>query len=209
MEVNTESYESVQNVIEIAGFSDYVAEFIQADATKVQLKQAQKIDIIISETMQRALETEQQVPIVINLLNQLREDVVLIPAKIEVIACLVDMEKLNESEIESDYCKRLGTVIELSKSEMKSKPYEVMENDHLHFNEKIFTLNEEVVSSFNQLGLLTEIHVYGNNWVLPYQSTLTVPKIIEKIKRDPQTHKAVKLQYIVDEDPKIIFQKTN
>ncbi len=207
MEINGESFKYVQGVIEMVGFSDHVTNFIQADASKVQLENPELIDIIVTETMQRALDSEQQVPIVMNLLKQLRKDVILIPEKINVVACLADMGKLHESESESEYCERLGSVIELSKEGLQSKPYDLKGENQIHFHQKNFKLKKETIKKFNQLTLLTEIQVFGDTWIRPYQSGLTIHKVLMEIPSDILVDIDYKMQYIVSEEPEIIYSK--
>ena len=72
----------MKSVITTCGFEDHVIEYVQADATKVVLKNNKDIDILVSETMQRALETEQQVPIVMNAPESIKRKMLfLIPEK--------------------------------------------------------------------------------------------------------------------------------
>lgn len=209
MEINGESFRHMQGVIEVAGFTDHITKFIQADASKVQLENPETIDIIVTETMQRALDSEQQVPIVMNLLDQLRDEVILIPEKIDVVACLTDLGKLNESESESDYCERLGSVIELSKEQLNLKTYDQIAENLIHFEEKIFKLKKETIKKFNQLTLLTEIQVFGDTWVRPYQSGLTSPKVLKELSSETLVDIDYKMQYVVNNDPKIFHSEVS
>lgn len=204
LEINDESFAHVQEMISKLGFHDAIVSFVKGDATQVQLVNPLDIDIVITETMQRSLEREQQVPITINLLNQLRDDVILIPQKINVVACVLDNSKLDESKEEIDYCERLGSIIELSQSSLKSESYKVKENNELHFPEKTIELKKSTPPNFNQLVLLTEIQVYKNTWIRPYQSGLTLPKILEQLPPENTKDRKFKMQYLVDKDPKIV-----
>jgi len=207
MEINTESFSHVKDMIGACGFSDHVTSFVQADASKVVLENPKKIDIMISETMQRALDREQQVPIVMNLLSQLRDDVILIPEKIDVIACLANMNHLDRSEDESDYCERLGSVIELSKAALKDKPYDLKGDNEIHFHEKRFNLNKDTISRFNQLALMTEIQVFGDTWLRQYESGLTTHKLLKDISKETVTDIEYRMQYIVNNDPEIVYSE--
>ena len=90
---------------------------------------------------------------------------------------------------------------------LESKNFVVKENSHIDFQENVYKLDKDVVQKFNQLALFTHIQVYKSNWVLPFQSGLTVPKVLMDLPRDTDTDLHYKMQYLVDDDPKIIFSK--
>ncbi|SOD17383.1 hypothetical protein [Pedobacter xixiisoli] len=83
LEINPKSYELLQQVIAEFGFEAYVCHTEITDATGWNVGD-NHIDIVVSETMNRALIKEPQVGIMLNLASQLSESVIFIPEEITV-----------------------------------------------------------------------------------------------------------------------------
>jgi len=73
LEINPFSFKILQNLISKLGLEDYDITLLKADATKYKIDSENEPDIIISETMQNALAKEQQVPIFLNLMSQVKD----------------------------------------------------------------------------------------------------------------------------------------
>lgn len=93
LDVNGKSLESAEKVIDAFGARSFVDELIQADATTYTWPGNQPLHMVISETMQRALEREPQLPVMANLAPQLCQDGLFIPQKIAVDAHLCELGK--------------------------------------------------------------------------------------------------------------------
>ena len=197
----------MKEVIKACDFTDRVVDYVQADATRIQLHKAKDFDILVSETMQRALESEQQVPIVMNLMSQLRDDAILIPEKIDVIACQMGEKGLDVAQTEDDYIQRLGSVLELSKKGLDEMVYERDENMNIGFQAKVFKVKPETIAKFDYLSLMTEIQVFGDTWLRSFDSGLTVPKIVQPLPKDCDEEKAFVMRYLVDDDPKVLVEE--
>jgi hypothetical protein len=78
LEINPESIEILEQVIDLFDLHAYVKNIHQCDASLWDVPSS-GIDIVISETMSRALIAEPQVAIMLNLASQLPKEVVFLP----------------------------------------------------------------------------------------------------------------------------------
>ncbi|GGX05307.1 hypothetical protein [Aquimarina muelleri] len=209
LEINEVSFNSVNHVIETLGFSGYIKASVNEDATIYVIDPKEDIDIVISETMQRALEKEQQVPIVINIMNQIKEEAILIPEDITLDLCLLNMIKLSERQEntnEEDYCIRLGDFFTLNRKKIVDyNQTSTLRNGRLSFPEKQISIPLEHLKDFNQLAVLTEIQVFGKDKISIQQSGLTTPLILEDFSVPTQKNK-VTIKYKIDDNPGIEYQ---
>jgi predicted RNA methylase len=179
LEINTISLEAAKKVIKTLAFEEYVKEFVQADATKYVIPEEDNFDIILSETMLRGLINEQQVPISMNLMKQVKEEVILVPEKISLSLALLDSSALffkTEETPKSDYMIPLGELFELSKEQIALFPALITQiyNKTL-FPTKVFELPQNILPNFRYLYILTEIEVFGGEKLTLNQSGLTTP----------------------------------
>jgi hypothetical protein len=76
IEIQETSVQCLQTILEYYDFQEHVCALVQTDATTYKLEKSKKIHIVISETMQHALEKEPQVEISMNLAQQIEKDTI-------------------------------------------------------------------------------------------------------------------------------------
>jgi hypothetical protein len=113
IDIHQESLDSVQRLVEVFGIQEHIRSFQQEDASSYT--HDLPIDILIVETMQRALVAEPQVAVTLNLTKQLRREGILIPEEIAVDLAAVNLEKeftdLDTTKVRID----LGVVFQLTR----------------------------------------------------------------------------------------------
>lgn len=162
MEINPLTFKLLQKVISRLGLDDYDITYANEDATQYKIDTENQPDFIISETMQNALDKEQQVPVFLNLMLQANKEVVFIPEKIEIHIGLkeanIPIEKLHKK-----HYHRKDKVLEISKDFLSSidKNKKISDTKDF-FNNKKTILEKEKLIGFNDLVLITDIQVYRN-----------------------------------------------
>ncbi|HMQ48473.1 MAG TPA: hypothetical protein PKA00_06150 [Saprospiraceae bacterium] len=181
LEINPLSFEKVKKVIATLGLEPYLKRVELVDASTYRIPKDEAVDILLSETMQRALSEEPQVPIVLNLWRQLSQEALLIPESI----CLeLSILKPNHSEAVPQMRPSisLGTIATLSAEEIiQSNLIQQWENGQTRFWENTFQLSEADIKPPGQLAVLTEIRVFGEERITFNQSGLTTPLILSDL----------------------------
>ncbi|MFT5999517.1 MAG: hypothetical protein ACI81P_001975 [Neolewinella sp.] len=169
IEINDGSFASVQRTIEYFGLSNYVEDFIQTDAATHIIAGKTPVDIMLTETMQYCLMDEMQVPIALNLMRQLADDVIMVPERI--IVSLGVLEDDTNNVVKRD----LGPVFTLDKSTLSAY---LPVTGNLDFPTLRLPVPVPGESPDGPLALLTTIEVFGGQNLTHYESGLTNPQII-------------------------------
>ena len=203
LEVNPLSFEVLKSTIKKLGLEAHNINFVNKDATKYQFPENLSPDIIVSETMQRALDSEQQVSIFYNLMRQADSNTVFIPEKIT-LAIGTSTSVKKKSDIQQKLYLKHNKVFEVSKEAMNSNDWIFDKaSDELSFAKKQTILREEDLSTASVIVVITEITIYKNEKLLINESGLTAPKYIKEVssyKKEPVT---IESCYVIGSDPKL------
>ncbi|WP_408033054.1 SAM-dependent methyltransferase [Tenacibaculum xiamenense] len=205
MEVNQETCQYLKKVINTLELNDYVQEYIVADASKFKFNENQRSDIVVSETMQRALEKEQQVAIMMNIFSQMKDDTFMIPQSIKLYAALISsFDPTLKSEKTYEI---LDTVFDLNPELINTYHKEFNESNEYNFPPKVVTITHDK-ADFKNFAILTEVQIF-DDIVLKYnKSSLTVPLILNDISGLTE-NKNITTYYHASSTPslKVTFEK--
>lgn len=204
MEVNKNTIHYLNHTIEKLDIGKYVNKVICGNASTYQLENSGEIDILISETMQHALVKEQQVPIMLNLVNQLKKDVIIIPENIKLDLALWDTS--SKEVLNDEYLLKyelLETLLNFNKQFIHSFVNGQDDNRiNLCHGVKFRTDNS---TQFDKLAILTSIHTYADEWIRYGESGLCIPKILLDTENTSSELKEISLQYVFDGNPHFTY----
>ena len=173
VEINEMSVAALRRLFARPEYAGFVREIHHADCTKLELESWARIDILLSETMQFALQREHQVPITQYLAPRLRGDAVLIPQKITVgLAALEPAGGLGEWRVEP----LAAPLLELTKDGLGS-PVAADGVPGTEAKPHALTLPARPELE-GVLALTTDIHVYGEHHLGFNDSGLTIGKTL-------------------------------
>lgn len=195
VEINPVSVLYLKKTIQHFGMDEYVIDVVQADAVTWIISPEMQPDIIVSETMNNALQKEPQVSIVANLLSQCNRKPVLIPELIKVDVCLIGDTTKCPQDIQ-----HLKTLIELDAK------MAVLINQN---PQGIPALSQGITVSipelpnakYNQLVLCTFIRVFGQHSLGLNESGLTIPHILRMTDSFKKYPVQFMFQYHIDSNP--------
>lgn len=184
LEMNSESLDCSEAIITQLGLNELIREYLQEDAALFQLQS--ECQLVISETMQAALEREPQVAIFRNLYRQLPKDTVFIPDKISLIPALVTGLGIDSKIL------KLEPLLQLNYG---------MDDNY----KSSFQLTDEMIQEFNWLVVLTEIHVSESCKIIHGHSGLTSPKVLHQLSSE-DSGKHVEIRYVLNENPSVEYR---
>lgn len=206
MEINPISFDWLKSLIDAAGLSSYNINMLLTDASTYTIDKNQLPDIIVSETMQNALDKEQQVPIFLHLMKQAKPDTVFIPEKISIHIGL-RQKGITETELESKHFTRLKKILEISKESMSDfiqKPEEWQ--DAQTFGEEQTVIEQEEQTGSNSVLLVTDIRVYDEEEIKISESGLTLPRSIFNLPNSLKRKLTINSWYQISNKPKLEYE---
>lgn len=209
LEINPASVNCLKRVIAAFDAWDFVTEIICVDATRYRDDPDQPFQMIVSETMQNALQKEPQVAITLNLVPQMAGAGILIPENIEVEAVLLN-PRLSQQRmltgIAGDYYHSLGKIFELNKETARAYARSVdLNSAGSFFDEVELAIPARRAPGYTQLCLFTAIRVFGTVELTPWQSSLTMPKQIMNLNHAEQPVEKISFQYKIDRQPGVEY----
>ena len=193
LEINPESITKLKEVINLFDLDPYVKNIHQCDAAVWEVSSSE-IDIVISETMNRALITEPQVAIMLNLASQLPKEVVFLPEEITISLC-----KLNGGYKEPE---KIAELLSFNKGSMHS----IIQNSLLRNwafadqNVRVNILEDE------SLYYMTEIRVNDDNTLNFNESSLNLPERLKIDKKQGLVN--LNFRYSLDKKPGFVVKES-
>lgn len=206
IEVNEVSYKVASQFIEDIGLKKYVSNFALADAIQYQIERDTDFDILVSETLDRGLKREPLVPILLNLLPQLPEDVIVLPQNVFLDFALVKKQDL-PSNAASDL-RNPSLDIEMWKEE---NVFDI-QSALVHFKNgemvgHLFPsqyLNLPNIDEYDFVVIYTRVQVYEDCWMGLVESDFTEPLLTE-LKEEEKDKSKVELSYCIKPLPELQY----
>ncbi len=209
LEINENSYHYSKNLISKLSKTDYFEANLHQNALTFETEH--KYDIIISETMDKALTREPQIAIFSHLVKFLKSDGNLIPqnVKIDLIASSIKLEKnvdfycytdKRTRELNNKHRQFIKTVLEANRQFYETA--KLVESESL-FLTTICT--SQVKTKLNELLLLTEVQLYEDFILKEDDSWLTKKYICHSFSRKTRG-KDFNIYYKNNESPIITFK---
>lgn len=207
LEINPLSIQSLEKVITAFQVERYLYEVVKCDATKYQADPSNPIQMIVTETMQNALQKEPQVAITMNLAPQMQSGGILIPQNITIDAVLLsprkNLERMTDlNGFEQDYFHKIGKVFELNKDTPRlSSKASLFPSGTFSFPKVELEIPRGLAPDYKQLCLFTTIRVFEEERLTNGQCSLTLPKQVMILEQEKRPVERVSFQYIPNENP--------
>jgi hypothetical protein len=188
LDINQVSLDAVKRMYDRLSLSEYIKEYICADAATYKIPEGITVHLAVSETMLNALMKEPQVAVMQNLIPQLPLKALFVPAKITINANLLDLNEEQRSTTAGISPRRitLGKVYTINRTEYAT-PQPVT-----------FRIPDKI-DDFKTLYLHTRIETYGDEVLIDYQCSLTNPKMITSVNEREGKH--ITFNYLNGETP--------
>lgn len=175
-------------------FKPYIYNIIEQDAATIQLANWLPVDIFLAETMNFALQKEPQVNIACHIGAQLSSKAIMIPEEVHVFAGAYrpgrEMERmLREDAVWQDFVQIIGSIFRLNK------------NTRPPFNPVNIAIPESLATPEYCLALFTEISIYNQFALKPWECSLTQLLPFWNYRTDGLGKRNFALQYQISEHP--------
>ncbi|WGH76584.1 hypothetical protein P8625_05345 [Tenacibaculum tangerinum] len=209
LEINPLSFKSLKEIIKKLNIETCNITFINDDATKYAIPTNACPDIIVSETMQLALDKEQQVSIFYNLTKQAHPNTVFIPEKIDLFIG-TRIKGIDELDTQQKRYQKHHKVFEVSKQAMKSNDWIIDKTSgKLDFAQRHTVLTDKELSTASEIVVMTEITIYKDIQLTLNESGLTIPKYIKDVSENKDKTMTIESQYIIGSEPKLSLKTSS
>jgi hypothetical protein len=178
LDVHARAIESVQAILAALRLEETNVDCLVCDATQYHHPDRRPLHVVVSETMQRALEKEPQVAILMNTAPQLVPRGLMVPEMIAVDAVLTDLSKElgGSGPVPEPWSGRilLGRILELDRERASMWAAAGMRS----YLPPARIALPSVVPAQNSLVLTTSIRAFGVHELREYQSGLTYPAMV-------------------------------
>jgi hypothetical protein len=178
LDVHARAVESVQAILATLRLGGAKVDCLVCDATQYRHPDQRPLHVVVSETMQRALEKEPQVAILMNTAPQLTPGGLMVPETIAVDAVLTDMaqELGGNGRVPGPWSNRvpLGRILELDRERACAWAAAGVPS---HLPPARISL-PSCVAAQNSLVLTTTIRTFGVHQLREYESGLTHPLMV-------------------------------
>ena len=195
LDIHKRSLEAAQRIFQAFGLTDFVHDYVQADATSYV--HHRPLHLIITETMQRALENEPQVAITLNLAPQLHRGGIFIPEKVCIDACFYNPS----TDSRRDNRTNLGQILELTAADLHAR------SDEVCLPAVVLDIPGGVDKS-SGLMLLTRVRVFESVVLEEYESGLTYPVILHDFSWTKRG-RGIEFVYVLGAEPGFRHRWTN
>jgi len=189
LDISAVSLDSVRRLYAALGADDFIKDIICADAATYTLAAGERVHMVISETMQYALDKEPQVAIMMNLIPQMSENTVFIPEEIVISAKLLNVKDETDSFLISGHKPErmhLGDIFSIGRNDLNT-PAQVS-----------IDIPKDT-GRLKMLYLFTDITVYRENKLGVYDCGLNLPFKIAEITE--KKGKKITFRYEISESP--------
>jgi hypothetical protein len=191
LEINPSSIHYLQKTIQQFGLEKYILGIEEADAVHFSIPGKYQPDILLSETMQPALQKEPQVSIVANLLPQCKNKPILIPESIQVEACLI-------GNLATDPPALLPLQILLN---LDSSSAREIKKEPVISTGIVINIPEKPEPLYSRVALTTTVKVFGDHSIGLQESGITLVKPMIDIVAIPKYPASLLFRYIMNENP--------
>jgi hypothetical protein len=208
LEVNPTTHAMAGQLLRRLGLQEYVRRLELADASTWQVPPDEEIDILVTETMQYALQREPQVPICLHLLPQLLPDAILVPQQIRLTAALVNVgQRLRHRSGQSPADNGLvpfKTVFTFDAPTALQHAAAWQRQPEYRFPSATISFPTDLLLTHPLLYILTEIILYGDTQLLMDECSLTIPlKLADLTGSDVNT---LRFQYATGQVPGLVWE---
>jgi hypothetical protein len=165
LEINPGSLAAVQRLHEELGLEPYLLGMELADASRYVMPREPGFHLVLTETMQRALQNETQLAISLNLLPQLQPGALFLPQRLAIHACVGRWD--SSTEPSHPVFQHLDTLYEIGQASQAAP--------------QTFALRVPALASPGHLQLTTEVQVYEDEMLRGNDTSITLPQDMHRL----------------------------